>query len=488
MDTTHSKLPNFTDSRKHPGIMLPNPTMNPVHNDELEKIVIGSLISSVESFLLTRDVIDEDCFYNPDYRETYVALKNVFDSGNSPDLILVVNELKKAGSRLRSSDVAGFCIDRMVDMDIRPRAILLKEYSIRRKLCGIGWNLISKSSDISVDENEIYSETRQSLENAFDNAETTLTTLESTFEALIGDISDRINNPNWKKRYTETGFSHIDERGGLSGGNLIIIAAGTSQGKTSLATCIGMSSILQGHGVAFYSMEMTSMQLASRIASMRSGINSAKILNEVLSYDEVQKIQQSLTGIDLSLMHLDEKSTSSWTSIEMSIRSMKAKHDIKGAVIDYLQLVDVRDSKLNREQAVAKCARDMKNLAKELDIWIIALSQINRDQNHQGPPTKNRLRDSGQIEEAADLILMIYRPENGRKYPEPYSEIPTVNTAMIIADKGRNSGVFSFVCGFKPENTLFYPLSTLDLEMLKKIPSNSNNLDPFEALQEDTPF
>lgn len=162
------------------------------------------------------------------------------------------------------------------------------------------------------------------------------------------------------------------------------------------------------------------------------------------------------------------------------------KYDIKGAVVDYLQLVNTKELGMNREQATAKCARDLKNIAKELGIWIIAISQLSR--NAQSPvPSMARLRDSGQIEEAADNIFLIYRPRDSKNYPEPFTDVPADGTAMVIIGKGRHVGTGQFICGFKPENTLFYPLDDNSLINIKNMAIPLQN-ESKSLYDEDLPF
>ena len=282
---------------------------------------------------------------------------------------------------------------------------------------------------------------------------------------------------------TPTGFPELDRDGGLCGTDLIIVGAETSQGKTSFATALAMSAIEYGDGVAFYSMEMTSLQLAARIASMRSGISSKRILRQKMTEEEIFKIGKAMQGIDMDKLFFDEKSTSSLDSIVMSIRMMKSRNDIKGAVVDYMQLIQKMPG-MSTEQATARCARDLKNLAKELDIWIIAISQLSRDRSNP-LPSMSRLRDSGQIEEAADNIYLIYRArDNKQTYPEPFTGYPTDGTAMVIIGKGRNTGTGEFLCGFKGENTLFYPLTEYDKATMERVGTEqktalNNDVFPF---------
>lgn len=148
------------------------------------------------------------------------------------------------------------------------------------------------------------------------------------------------------------------------------------------------------------------------------------------------------------------------------------KHDIDGAIIDYLQILNVNMKNGSKEQQMADAARRLKNLAKDLDIWIIALSQLNRD-NQNPVPSLNRLRDSGQIAEAADIVMFVYRPEvYNKNYPIPYQNFSTKGTALIDVAKGRNIGMLNFIAGFDKNKTLFYEL--------KEIPhSNYEDEQPF---------
>ena len=160
---------------------------------------------------------------------------------------------------------------------------------------------------------------------------------------------------------------------------------------------------------------------------------------------------------------------------------MKIKHDIKGAVVDYLQILNVnqKNNSYTREQAMGDAARRLKNLAKELGIWVIALSQLNR--NSQDPvPTMARLRDSGQIAEAADIVMLVYRPEiYHRTFPQPFEQLTEEEVkgkAMIDVAKGRNIGVFKFLVEFNAQTTHFVDMSLED------------NYEPMAPVEEDAPF
>ena len=462
-----------------------NLTCGVINNLELEKTIVASLITSYNSIVETSEILYEDCFYNDKMREIYRAVMAIYKRGDVPDMILVTSELAKSGSSIKAVEIADLCVNSFTQFEITKHALLLRDYSLRRKLWQIGNSLQSHAHDEQYSVESMQNDCRNDLEGLFDFESTDLSTLNDSFKDLMNVVFDNQNRQDGETYGTPTGFSEIDRDGGLCGTDLIVVGAETSQGKTSFATALALSAIQHGDGVAFYSMEMLPVQLTARIAAMKSGISSSRILRNRLSIDEVNRIGEGLKNIDMSKLYFDGKSKSSLDSILMSIRRMKMKKDIKGAVVDYLQLVKPDNQKLNREQAIGDIARSFKNLAKELNIWIILISQLSRDR--QNPyPTLARLRDSGQIEEAADVIYLIYRSRDNKKYPEPFADVPTQGTAMISVAKGRHIGTTQFICGFKPDTTCFYPISEQELATINfNIPKADNDT---YTIDEEAPF
>lgn len=433
---------------------------SPIHNEGLERQVLASLINSFQAIVDCESILTPECFFNPRHQDVFIAIKQVYSRGDNPDLFLVSRELVKNGSPVSSMELAKLCVESDQVFDIYKHASILKEYMIRRKMWEAGHFLISQSSSEAYDIESIHNEIKGKIDTLFDeDTASGLMTLEDIYKNLQREMIANTERQPGEIRGTPTGFELIDGKGGLCPGQLVVVGAETSQGKTSFAMALTISAISHGHGVAFYSMEMMALELGARIASMRSGIQNTRILNDRMSTDEIFRIDDAMSGIDMSLLHVDEKSTSSFDRIVTSIRMMKRKYDIKGVVIDYLQLInfDCMKDATTREQKIGACSHSLKNLAKDLGIWIILISQLNR--NSQNPlPTLARLRDSGQIEEAADIVFLIYRPGRGLSYPEPFKDKTTQGTAMINIAKGRGIGTGEFLCGFKAENTLFYPM------------------------------
>lgn len=225
--------------------------------------------------------------------------------------------------------------------------------------------------------------------------------------------------------------------------------------NTSLAIAFTLSAAKYGDGVAFYSMEMKKEQIAARMIAIESGISASDIMYSKLNTEQFEQIDAGIGKIYDKPVYFDDRSTSNIDTILASIRTMKLKYGISGAVVDYLQILSVNMKGSNTEQQMGEAARRLKNLAKELDIWIVALSQLNRD-NINPVPTLARLRASGQIAEAADVVMLIYRPElYGKYYPDPFQNADTAGTAMIDIAKGRNIGLMKFLVRFDACTTHF---------------------------------
>lgn len=301
------------------------------------------------------------------------------------------------------------------------------------------------------------------MASLFKSSSTTISSIDEGIENVYKMINENLSGSK-PLTGTPTGFEKIDSKsGGLQKSDLIIVAGETSQGKTSLAVSMMRNASISDAKIAMYSMEMKKEQIAARILSMESGVSSNQIMYSRLTDSQIQAIDKGIGNIIGKGIYFDDRSTSNIDTIISSIRYMKLKHDIDGAIVDYLQILNVNMKGANKEQQMGDVARRLKNLAKDLDIWIIALSQLNRDKDNP-VPSLARLRDSGQIAEAADVVMLIYRPEvKGKNYPEEFANVSTKNTAMIDIAKGRNIGIMKFICGFNPSTTMFYNLDSVPI-------------------------
>lgn len=446
-----------------------------LRDEDAEKLVLGTIITERNALEEVRELLSEESFYNPFHQQVYKVILQISSLGERPDIITVKNKLVANGVKFELVEymkIASNCT-----FDLYQYAARLHDLAIRRKFYTIGQYLISNSYSEAEDILDVTNSVSDELASLFKSTSTTVTTINDGLESVYGMINENLSG-NKPLTGTPTGFEKIDSKsGGLQKSDLIIIAGETSQGKTSLAVSMMRNASFSGAKIAMYSMEMKKEQITARILSMESGIPSNQIMYSRLTDSQIQAIDKRIGKLSGKGIYFDDRSTSNIDTIISSIRYMKLKFDIDGAIIDYLQILNVNMKGANKEQQMGDVARRLKNLAKELDIWIIALSQLNRDTMNP-VPTIARLRDSGQIAEAADVVILVYRPEyydKSRRYPDPFSNASTEGTAMIDIAKGRNIGILRFICGFNAATTCFFNLDSVPLSGCKTSDMEDDN-------------
>ena len=435
-------------------------------SEEAEKLVLATIMTEKNALSDVRELLSVEAFYCQKHREIYKAALKIADRGDFPDIIAVMNELQKDGSNVTPFELTS--ISSNSTPYLQQNAALVFDKYKRRQFFEIGCymqaNCFSEENDIV----DVLDEAKNRMDGIFSENDNSIFTMHDAIQGVYDNINRNMSGATECTGFP-TGFSEFDRRsGGLQTSDLIIIAADTSMGKTSLAIKIAMST---GCPIAFYSMEMKKEQIAARMLSIESGVAANDILFSKLGNSQLEAIDKGVSRICDKPIYFDDKSTSGIESILASIRSMKVKYGIKGVVVDYLQILNVNMKGANKEQQMGDVSRRLKNIAKDLDIWVIALSQLSRDRDTP-IPSLGRLRDSGQIAEAADVVMLIYRPEvYGKNYPDPFQNTSPSNTAMIDVAKGRNIGLMKFIVGFNKPTTNFYEMN--------EIPTCQTDDEPF---------
>lgn len=454
-----------------------------VNDPKAEQYVVGSMLIDPTAYTLVSQYLDEDCFYDPTFKQLWNAIDKLGKQGLPIDIISVSAELSKEKSSITAMDLMNISAQIASSSHIEYHAVRLQDLGRRRKLWIVGQQLSKVALSEEVPTADAHQEAIESIGGVFEKADGVFTLSDAMKN--LNDIMVKNATAGGMTTGTKTGMEKFDEKGGLQKSDLIIVAGETSQGKTSLALCMTRHAIENDAKVAFYSMEMTKEQLTARLLSAKTNIPANNILySGSLAPSELRMIDDARGKLPGENLFFDDKSTSNIDSILLSIRMLKMQKDIDGAVVDYLQILNVnaKSTSFSREQAMGDAARRFKNLAKELNIWIIALSQLSRDSTSP-EPNLNRLRDSGQIGEAADVVILVYRPEYyNRAYPAPFDnkdDYPTDGTAMIDVAKGRNIGTFKFFMGFNKNTTNFFKTNLIQDDV------NA----PFEKPEEiDAPF
>ncbi|WP_291598453.1 DnaB-like helicase C-terminal domain-containing protein [Bacteroides sp.] len=422
---------------------------------ECELCVLGTLLVERNAIHQVRELLAPKSFYINFHEEIYCAILAMTDRGDRADIVSIMPELKKRNVEFTPFELAS--ITQNHTFDLVQYACRLNELEKRRSLYELGQYLVSNGSNESEDIEEIVQSANDKLSSIFGGLENHVKTASDYMTEVYQRVNDNLNSISTPG--TLTGFSAIDSKGGFQPTNLIICAAESSQGKTAFANAVTLSATKAGAKIAFYSMEMSGSQLMTRLAAIESSIPVSVLTNEKLTSEQLKNFDVSVASLSKLGIYFDDRSTSSIETILASIRSLVIKHQIQGVVIDYMQILTVNKKGGSTEESIAEAARRLKNIAKELNIWILALSQLSRDSTNP-VPSVNRLRGSGQINEAADMTILLYRPEvYGKRYPEPFQSTNPKGTALIDIAKGRNVGVFKFIAAFDSTTTHFYELS-----------------------------
>ena len=457
-----------------------------LHDELCEQQVLGVLLSYSGYYGMFGDYCTEEAFSNPFNRYIFQCIGGVISEGKEPNITSVFEYTqknpRKGVSEEENSLMAGniaeliSCVATSATFD--QNCMRLADLSRRRKMYVIGWQLINAGTSELGDTDDIKAKTLEELQALDDKPQTSVKSVKEALNSLNGIVESNISGT--RTIGYPTGFSFLDEKGGMQPTDLWIIAAEFSQGKTSLALDFCLNAASAGYPTAFYSTEMMSTQLAARMVAGKSGISSRVIMQQPLNGENLIRFDQAIGKLEGLPIYFDDTSTLSVERIISSIRSMVRKRGVKIAFVDYLQTLQTneRNMKMTEEQFFGLTARKFKNLAKELQICIVLISQIARSKDTT-EPTLSRIRGSGQISEAADVVLLVYRPEfYNKKYSGMRSKVSTKGTAQIKLAKGRNIGTGDFICGYNAPVTHFYELDSIPMA------DGATNTDS----EEDDPF
>jgi len=421
-------------------------------NYEIEQTLLGKLIIEPEFIDKYSQLLHENLFEYDFNKSTYHAILELKSKNKTIDILTVSKLIKGENIVLNLSEMTDKAFD---FMEIITCIGVLTEAFQKRTLTGIVNDVHSQLSN------------HDELELIIGKLSSQMSKLQIGQPEVLGDINTQIKNflDDIEKRMNTdgllgiaSGFQAIDKfTGGWQETDLIIVGGASSMGKTSFALALAYNAAKYTEtSTVIFSYEMSALQLLRRLASMDSEISNRYITNGTLNNEELAKIHKSIGNIEKIPLHIDEGNITSLGYLVHRIKEYVKNKNVKLVMIDYLQLVSSKNKSGNREQEVSKVARTLKNLAKELNITVIALSQLNRGvgMRNNSKPTLSDLRESGEIEQAADVVMLIYRPEYyGIEFNDDGKE--SKGTANIIFAKGRNIGVGEVTLTFKSEITKF---------------------------------
>lgn len=416
----------------------------PPQNLEAEQSVLGALMLDKEAVTKIADSLSPDDFYDTRHAQIYEAMLELYEARSSIDILTVSNRLDEK-KQLESSGGTAYLTELV---NAVPSAAHVIHYAniVRRK--GTLRKLITASNEINV----LGFHEDEDLELLLDQAEQRLFSVSHKYfkqnfvhmKEILHETYDRIeelHRERGKLRGISTGYADMDNLlGGLQRSDLVILAARPSMGKTSLALDIARNVGVKGKiPVAIFSLEMSKDQLVDRLLASEAGVSLWKMRTGRLSDDgennDFERIGHAMGKLSEAPIFIDDSAAANVMEIRTKARRLKAEHDLGLIVVDYLQLMESRGQQDNRVQEVSEISRALKSLARELNVPLLALSQLSRKVEERRPqiPQLADLRESGSIEQDADVVMFIYREEmyRGRDSNKP-------NIAQIMVKKHRN--------------------------------------------------
>ncbi len=432
------------------------------HSIEAEQAVLGGILLNNDAWEIVTEHLVERMFYRREHQQIFNAMHRLFRVQKECDMITVADEL---GDELETVGVNALAyLSRLVEntpsaANAGAYAEIVRNRARLRALVNISQNLISKAMDKTADADGVVELAERSIFalNAQASGKNGLRTLNDVMASAINRL-DELFQSGKSITGVSTGFADLDKQtSGLQNTDLIIIAGRPSMGKTSFAMNIAEhAAIKDGLPVAVFSMEMSSEQLAMRLISSLGRVNSQRVNTGQLSDEEWPQVSQVVASIDNAPLFIDDSPALSPSEVRSRCLRLVREHGQLGLiVIDYLQLMQIESGSDNRTGEISEISRALKALAKELKTPVVALSQLNRslEQRQNKRPVMSDLRESGAIEQDADVIMFVYRDEVYNEDSEDRG------MAEIIISKQRNGPIGTVKLSFLKEYTRFENLA-----------------------------
>lgn len=432
----------------------------PPHSLPAEKAVLGAILSDPDVLLNVSDIIKAEHFYLDTHRLIYEVIIGLDSEGRKADIITVAEIARQHGkvSVAYLSELIDSC---PITLNIEHYATVVRDYFVRRNVIDGCRRIIKKATQYDGRNEEFLEEIEKEFQGATEIQQSggLITSPEVISETL--EELDRRANLKGKISGVTSGFRDLDKvTGGWQKSDLIILAARPGMGKTALALNWVTSALKAGHSAVIFSLEMSRTQLMMRLLSTDARVNAAKMRSGEINEREQDRLMEGARKISNmpALFSIDDSAGISVTEIRSRCRKFKRENGkLDLIVIDYLQLIG-RSGNLryeNREREISEISRSLKGLSKEMDLPIISLAQLNRgpDSRPDKRPRMSDLRESGSMEQDADLILFIYRDD----YYHSASE--DAGKAELILGKNRHGPMSTVNLAFHPDFVSFHNLA-----------------------------
>jgi replicative DNA helicase len=413
----------------------------PPHSLEAEEALLGSALLSRDAVSRLMEEVRPADFYSPSNQTVYEAMKGLFDTGKPIDTV-TVSELIFKDSKNSTSINASY-IARLVDnvpssANFERYIEIVLEHSHRRKLLKASGRIELLAMAMDKEIHSVLDEAEQTIFTASDDAiGDGLVGVTDVLEGAIERIEE-IENRGTGLSGLPTYFTDLDNYlSGLQDGNLAVIASRPSMGKSSLALNIGTNVAKEGKVVAFFSLEMTKEELVQRVLFSEAKVTSGDARKGQLGPEKWSRVVEAASKVNNLPLYFDDAPVITVTDIRAKSRRLKSAKNLDLIIVDYLQLMQ-SSSGDNRQQEIAEISRNLKNLARELKVPILALSQLNRaaEAREDKRPRLGDLRESGAIEQDADIVMMLYRDD----YYNPGTDVPGVAEVNIVKNRSGMTG------------------------------------------------
>jgi len=456
---------SFNEIAKGLGKLQPQAT-------EIEAAVLGAIMLEKDALIQVIDILRPESFYHPKHQLIFKAIVQLFDKSEPIDILTVVNELRSngdlepAGGAFYVSELTAV-VNSAANIEAHTR--IIQEQAIKRELILISSQIEKDAYEETTDVFELLDKTEQNLYNVSEaNIKKNFADMRSILRTAIMELESKRGHEGTLTG-VPSGFTQLDRlTSGWQKSDLVILAARPGMGKTAfVVSAMRNAAVDFNKPVAIFSLEMSAVQLVNRLISAEAELEGEKIKKGNLAEHEWQQLHHKIRKLDNAPIFIDDTPALSIRELRTKCRRLKAKHGIEMIIIDYLQLMSGDSSGKglgNREQEISAISRALKTLAKELEVPVIALSQLSRAVETRGGdkrPQLSDLRESGAIEQDADMVIFLYRPEY-YKIDQDEMGNSLKGVGEVIVAKHRNGSLDSVFLKFIGKYTKFGDLERGD--------------------------
>ncbi len=437
----------------------------PPHSIDAEESVLGAVLLSADAANIALEKLHVEDFYKPAHQQIFEVISSLYNANEPIDAVTVSEGLRRTGAleRMGGIDVLTTLIDTVpTTSNVDYYASIVEEHALRRRLMRVGGDIGVLAADMADPIEQVVDKAEQSV---FAIAERRVGDGLQEIDSLLGpaiEKAEELQRSGGDVTGISTGFRDLDRKlAGLHPSNLVVVAGRPGMGKTSLALNIAQNVALAGHTVAVFSMEMSREEIVTRMLCSKGRIDSQKLRTGKLTEADFTKLSNAAGALYKQNIFVDDSPGLTVTEIRAKCRRLRRRPGLDLVIVDYLQLMNGTGQE-NRQQEIAMISRSLKSLARELDVPVVAASQLNRgvEAREDKRPRLGDLRESGAVEQDADVVMFIYRDEY--YYPD---KVESKGVAEVVIAKHRQGSVGRVDMAYLPEFTLFADMGRTEAPM-----------------------